>query len=450
MLTTEDNELLTRVGAGTPMGELLRQFWTPFMPSPDVTVDGPLKRVRLLGEDLIAFRDSNGDVGLLAENCPHRGASLFFGRNEECGLRCNYHGWKFDVTGACLDMPNEPTESNFKDKVRAIAYPVRDVNGMLWAYMGPRETPPPFPAFEINTLPAENVFPPHIMVEECNWVQGLEGDLDSSHVFFIHGRLQEVATPPPGEMMGGWTYDLAPTLEVVGTDYGVVYSAKRQFKPDSTDVYHRITQYVYPYFTMIAAGSPNMVSARAWVPIDDEYHMLISIRAKLDGPVTEQERAQALDPFARAGGYVPETTDPRTRYHTAANKDNDFLLDYNIQKTLNKSGIPFAGNLQDRAMTETMGTIYDRRKEHLGTSDRMIIFVRKQLMAAARQYAEDGSVPAVVDNEKLYRVRSASIILPLGDDWKKPTEKARDADAGVPIAGLPLGGTEEWAPAIGR
>jgi nitrite reductase/ring-hydroxylating ferredoxin subunit len=438
MLTTEDNELLTRVGAGTPMGELLRQFWTPFMPSPDVTVDGQLKRVRLLGEDLICFRDSNGDVGLLAENCPHRGASLFFGRNEEGGLRCNYHGWKYDVTGACLDMPNEPAESNFKDKVRAIAYPVRDVNGMLWAYMGPRETPPPFPAFEINTLPAENVFPPHIMVEECNWVQGLEGDLDSSHVFFIHGRLREEQKGPAGLMMGAWTNDLAPRLDVRSTPYGVVYSARRQFNPDKGEIYHRITQYVYPYFTMIAAGSPNSVSARAWVPIDDEYHMLISIRGKLDGPVTEEERERALNPFVLSGGYVEETPDPRTRYHTAANKDNDFLLDYDVQKTLNKSGIPFAGNLQDRAMTETMGPIYDRRKEHLGTSDRMIIAVRQRLMKAAREFMEDGAPPAHVDDASLYRVRSASAILPEGADWQAATAAARDSDAGVPVSYVPL------------
>ena len=146
MLTTHDNEMLTRVGPGTPMGSFIREFWMPFLPSRDLPErDGPLKRVRLLGEDLVAFRDSNGDVGLLAENCPHRGASLFFGRNESSGLACNYHGWKYDVTGACLEMPNEPEESNFKDKVRATAYPVVEVNKALWTYMGPRETPPTLP-----------------------------------------------------------------------------------------------------------------------------------------------------------------------------------------------------------------------------------------------------------------------------------------------------------------
>ena len=148
MLSSEDNELLCRVGRGTPMGDLLRHYWMPCLPAAELpTPDCPPKKVRLLGEDLVAFRDSRGEVGLLAANCPHRGASLFFGRNEECGLRCSYHGWKYDVTGRCVDMPNEPEESTFKDKIRARAYPCRDVNGVIWTYMGPRQSAPPFPAF---------------------------------------------------------------------------------------------------------------------------------------------------------------------------------------------------------------------------------------------------------------------------------------------------------------
>jgi phenylpropionate dioxygenase-like ring-hydroxylating dioxygenase large terminal subunit len=438
MLTTEDNDLLTRVGPGTPMGALLRQFWTPFLPSADLPeVDGPPKRVRLLAEDLVAFRDTNGDVGLVEENCPHRGASLFFGRNEFCGLACNYHGWKYDVTGACVDMPNEPPESNFKDKVRITAYPVRDVNGVLWAYMGPRETPPPFPEFEINTLPPENVFPPHMMLEECNWVQGLEGDLDSSHVFFLHGRIAPDGPAAEGLLRLPFGRDLAPTLDVVPTPYGAVYSAKR-INNDEGQRWHRITQFIFPYFTMVAAGVPNSVSARAWVPIDDDYHMLISMRGKLDGPVTDEERARALSAFDKGGGYVPETPDPRTRYLTAANRQNDYAIDYEVQKNINKSGIPPLGNLQDRAMTETMGKIYDRRKEHLGTSDRMIIFARQQLMKLARDYQEDGSVPALVDDAKLYRVRSASALLQEGEDWQAATAQARDADGGVPLSWVPL------------
>ena len=223
MLSREDNELLCRVGRGTPMGDLLRHYWTPCLPSTELpTADGPPKKVRLLGEDLVAFRDTRGDVGLLAANCPHRGASLFFGRNEECGLRCSYHGWKYDVAGRCVDMPNEPEESTFKDKIRARAYPCRDVNGVIWTYLGPREMPPPLPAFEINTVAATHVYPPLMMLEECNWVQALEGDIDSSHIDFVHAKRN-----PDGTQRGTYHRDTRPRLELLPTDYGACYSARR-------------------------------------------------------------------------------------------------------------------------------------------------------------------------------------------------------------------------------
>src|SRR5437870_10554958 len=172
MLSKEDNALLCSTNAGTPMGELFRRFWLPaLLPSELPTPDSDPIRFRILGEDLVAFRDSNGTPGFLANNCPHRGASLFFGRNEEAGLRCVYHGWKFDVTGQCIDMPSEPAESNFKSKIRVRAYSARDVNHVIWVYMGPRETPPPFPRFEICTLPIEQVGKPRLMMEEANWFQ---------------------------------------------------------------------------------------------------------------------------------------------------------------------------------------------------------------------------------------------------------------------------------------
>src|SRR4051794_3545449 len=186
MLSTGDNGPVTRVGPGTPMGKLMRGYWVPAglsseLPHPDCD---PL-RVLLLGEKLIAFRDTNGQVGLIQNHCPHRGASLFFGRNEEAGLRCVYHGWKFDVTGQCVDMPNEPAESNFKNKVRATAYPCQERNGVVWAYMGPRATPPPLPNLEGNMLP-QGEWQANAMQRECNWLQGLEGDIDTSHFSFLH------------------------------------------------------------------------------------------------------------------------------------------------------------------------------------------------------------------------------------------------------------------------
>src|SRR4051794_33699126 len=182
MLSKEDNELLTRVGPGTPTGELLRRYWQPALLAAELPEpDGAPLRVRLLGEDLVAFRDTSGQVGLLGAHCPHRGASLFFGRNEECGLRCVYHGWKFDVTGQCVDMPSEPPESNFKDKIHHIAYPCAERGGVIWAYLGPSSPVPPLPALEWINLPPEQRFQAKRM-QYCNWVQALEGDIDQSHV----------------------------------------------------------------------------------------------------------------------------------------------------------------------------------------------------------------------------------------------------------------------------
>src|SRR2546426_8971827 len=206
MLSREDNELMCRVGRGTPMGELLRQYWMPALASTELPpADGPLKKVRLLGEDLVAFRDTNGAIGMFPANCPHRGASLFLGRNEACGLRCVYHGWKFDVTGRCVDMPNEPDARTFRDKVRARAYPCRDVNGVIWTYMGPRPAAPPFPAFEINTLPPEHAYPPLVMLEAVHWVQALEGDSDASHIDYVHAKLR-----PDGKQRGTFHRDKRP------------------------------------------------------------------------------------------------------------------------------------------------------------------------------------------------------------------------------------------------
>jgi phthalate 4,5-dioxygenase oxygenase subunit len=433
MLSKEDNELVTAVTAGTPMGDLLRQYWIPGLPSRELPEpDSRPKRVLLLGENLVAFRDSNGKVGMVAENCPHRGASLFFGRNEEAGLRCVYHGWKFDVAGSCVDMPNEPAESNFKDKVHAVAYPCRDVNGMIWVYMGPRETPPPLPPLEINTLPAEQVLEPHIMTEECNWVQGLEGDIDSSHIDWVHARVREDSSH-----RGTFNPDKRPRMEVVPTDYGAFYAARRRWHEDGL-YWYRVTQFMLPFFTQIAAGDPSTVHTRAWVPLDDHHHMLVHMGARLDRPVTEQEREQGRDPFKSFHGYVEPTSDPRTRFYTKANFHNDYFVDYDLQKNDLVFGVPFVGNLQDRAMTEGMGPIYNRTQEHLGTTDAMVIFVRRTLITAAQTLREQGALPANVDRPELWRLRSASALLPEEANWIEATEAARNADAGVPIAAVPL------------
>lgn len=439
MLSREENEALCRIGPGTLMGDFVRQYWLPFLPSRDLPeADGRPVKVRLLGEDLIAFRDTNGQVGLLEENCPHRGANLYWARNEECGLRCVYHGWKFDVNGTCVDMPNEPEESTFKDRIRAVAYPVREVNGALWTYMGPQAVPPPFPLFEITSLPAEQVSPPHVMLEECNWVQGLEGDIDSSHIDWVHARLNPEGGVSNGRPRGTYNRDRRPRFEVLATEYGGCYSGSRVFD-DEGRRWHRITQFIMPFHSMIAASTPDSVHLRSWVPLDDEHHMLFSQTARLDRPYSAEERKAFDEPFNEVGGYLPrESGSPLTRYLSVPRLANEYNLDIELQKKELMFGVPFVGNLQDRAMTEAMGPIYKRWKEHLGTTDAMVIFVRRRLLDAARALREHGSSPANVMDPTLNRVRSASIVLPDGESWVTATEEARKSDSAAPVAWVPL------------
>ena len=462
MLSLEDNELLTRVGPGTPMGELMRQYWVPALPASEFPApDSPPKRMRLLGENLVMFRDSTGAMGAVREACPHRGASLFFGRNEEAGLRCVYHGWKFDVTGACVDMPSEPAESNFKNKVKATAYPCRDVNHMVWVYMGHREVPPPFPAFEINTLPPENVAEPSIMMEEANWLQNLEGDTDSNHLDYLHSRLDafrwrmygEKPIDPQGVGLFNAIWgDKIPRLDVQPTEYGVYYTAKRTWDEDSRYEWHRINQFIFPFHTMITGG--NGVSLRSFVPLDDEWAMLITQRGSLTEPIYESSRGSANFLEAQVG-FVDRTSDPRTYFYTKANKHNDYWRDHEAEKTRLVCGVPPIGNLQDRAMTELMSNekgevIYDRSHEHLGTLDKMVIAVRRQLLRAVKNLRDNGTLPPNVDDVSLDRVRHATVILPKGADWIKETEPWRDSEAGLPVASemKPLKQAEQPAPEI--
>src|SRR3979411_516229 len=246
MLSKEVNELLTRVGPGTPMGNLLRRYWMPALLSGDARHPASdAVRVRLLGEDLIAFRDSNGQVGLLANNCPHRGASLFFGRNEESGLRCVYHGWKFSVEGTCLDMPNEPAESDFRTKVKAIAYPTRERGGIVWAYLGPRRPPPPLPDLEGHILPGATAW---AYQQQANWFQILEGHIDTAHVSFLHYGGVKPEDVPAGSFSEYQLRQRSAHFEVIDTEGGAAYAANRPATGEQ--VYWRIAQWIFPSFSM--------------------------------------------------------------------------------------------------------------------------------------------------------------------------------------------------------
>ncbi len=417
MLTREENEALCRVGPGTLMGTLMREYWVPAALASEIpTPDSDPLRVMLLGEQLIAFRDTNGKVGLIQNNCPHRGASLFFGRNEEAGLRCVYHGWKFDTSGACVDMPNEPAESDFKQKVRAVAYPTEERNGIVWAYMGPRQAPPPLPSFEGNMLP-EGEWQVTAIQRECNWFQGLEGDIDTSHFSFLHAGSMDVTTQQPGTFSYYMLADRAPRYSVVDTDFGTMYGAYRD--TDDGRRYWRVANFLFPFWTMPPQGLlGHKVTARGWVPMDDTHTMFF-----MTGP--KFRRATSGGPINR---MLPNTTDWFGRFRMTANSGNDYMIDRERQRR-NASMDDFTGiqgiHLQDQAITESEGPLYDRSGEHLASSDMMIIRVRRRLLMAARAVAEQGLTPPGVDDPEVFGARAGGVFLPRDAEWLESTEELR-------------------------
>jgi phenylpropionate dioxygenase-like ring-hydroxylating dioxygenase large terminal subunit len=423
MLSHEDNELLTRVGPGTPMGELMRQYWIPALMSSELPEpDGPPMRVRLLREDLIAFRDSQGRVGLLGNHCPHRGASLFFGRNEEDGLRCVYHGWKFDVAGACVDMPNEPAESSFKNKVHATAYPCIERGGAVWAYMGPRSEPPPLPGLEATMLP-DDERQLWLAMRSCNWAQGLEGEVDTSHFGFLHAILDSTHVPTPGTFESYMVRDRSPRYALADTEYGAVYGAYREAEADSH--YWRIAHFLLPFYTMVPTGVlGHQQVARAWVPLDDEHTMFWHFSALPKETTDAQQEGRPAEFISGRGEVLPNTSDSLGRWRLAANAGNDYRIDRALQRASSYSGIRGI-HVQDQAITESLGPIYDRSSERLGSSDTMVVKVRQRLLAAAKALRDHGVVPSTVDRPDLYGVRSGGVVLPRDADWLEATRETR-------------------------
>ncbi|HEU5197621.1 MAG TPA: Rieske 2Fe-2S domain-containing protein [Methylomirabilota bacterium] len=435
MLSHDDNALLGHVGPGTVIGGLLRQYWIPALASSEIPEpDGPPVRVRLLGENLIGFRTTSGRVGLIQNHCPHRGASLFFGRNEADGLRCVYHGWKFDATGACVDMPSEPRESCFKDKVRATAYPCVERNGVVWTYMGRRATPPPLPDLEPNMLaPGEAVV--QKVLRECNWFQALEGDIDTSHLGFLHLGGLKADTVRPGSFDYYLLADRAPRYEVADTEFGTTYGA---YRPAEADTYYwRIAHFLFPFYTMIPTGALGVqILVRAWVPVDDTHVMFWSLGVPRSRGGAGTGNAAAI---ATAGlEFLPETSDWLGRFRLTQHEGNDYLIDRKAQKNGSFTGI--AGiHQQDQAVTESMGPLIDRTQEHLGSSDEMVIRTRRRVLRAAAAWRDKGEVPPGVDEPAVYRYRSGGVILPRSADWRDATRDLCRAFTSPPAGAPPAG-----------
>src|SRR5579883_3632678 len=412
MLTAEQNELLTRTDAGTPGGEYMRRYWLPALLSEELPEpDGEPVRVQLLGERLVAFRDTAGHVGLLEEFCPHRRASLWLGRNEEHGLRCVYHGWKFDVDGRCVDQMNEPESMQFCSKIHITAYPTVEMGGIVWAYLGPREKMPPPPKFEWTQV-AETHRHVTKTWEECNWLQALEGGLDTSHAPIMHRKLRPDVEAAGISPAAYFVKGKAPIVEVDTSDYGYMYGGIRELGEDRMFV--RTYHYVMP-FTQIRASQylngPEFrpkISGHYWVPMDDENCMVYNwVYSYGDEPLNDEDKEDA------AAG--PQNVYVDQGYRKRRNKDNSWLIDRQAQKTQTFTGI-VGINTQDHAVQESMGPIVDRSKEHLGPADKAIIALRQLLLRGVKTVQEGGDPPGT--GESYYWLRAIERVLPAGTDWR--------------------------------
>jgi phthalate 4,5-dioxygenase len=411
MLSREDNARLTKVGPGTPMGTTMRRYWIPALlswelPEPDC----PPVRVKLLGEDLIAFRDTRGKLGLLDEYCPHRRVSLFFGRNEDCGLRCVYHGWKFDTTGQCVDMMNEPEELSFAHKIRTTAYPMVELGGVIWTYMGPSALQPPLPRFAWTEMPATQR---HVskVIQETNWLQGLEGGIDTSHAPILHRVIAPGSNRPGFKPANPFVRGKAPRLVVDLTDYGYQYAGIRPL--DEADVYIRTYHFILPFHQIRPSrtdGDAPAVAGHIWVPMDDETTMVFNWEYSAAGePLSDEDRLE------RRLGNGPADVD-QTTFRSRRNRLNNYLLDRHVQKTETFTGIDGI-NAQDRAIQESMGPVVDRSREHLGAADKAVIHARRLLLQAVTT-VEQGGTPRGI-NPTYYGLRASEGVLSRVANWRE-------------------------------
>jgi phthalate 4,5-dioxygenase len=397
MLPREDNDLLTQVGPEKPLSRLMRHYWLPALLSIEIPEpDCPPVRVRLLGENLVAFRDSQGRVGLLGEHCAHRGTSLFFGRNEECGLRCIYHGWKYAVDGTVLEIPAEPPGSTLKDKVRQTAYPCKEAAGIVWSYLGPTDKLPLLPNYEWMHLPHNNLYVTK-SIQDCSWLQGLEGECDSSHLSFLHKNF--TGERPRGGGDGAlYAADSAPELEGIEMDYGVRMLSCRKIDPDT--VYLRVSNIVLPCHGFIPTGglkgNPEGYTIHSHVPIDDTHSMRYNIHFRRSRAIEDNERQH--------------DEEIGSDFHKRRNLENNYLQDREQQKRENFTGMGPIFLVHDSCATESMGPIYDRAQEHLGVSDMTVIAVRRFLLRAVRAVEAGQEPPHVIRTEAQNDLRHLACI----------------------------------------
>lgn len=392
MQDTKEN-LLNRVGPGTEMGQYLRRFWLPALQPEDVPDnDGEPYRIKILGESLVAFRDTKGRVGILQEACPHRGASLFYGRNEDCGLRCVFHGWKYDTSGTVVDMPNEPPESRFKEKIKPIGYPTAEAAGVVWVFMGEGD-PPPLPDF--GWVHAEN----RVITkryQDCNWLAVVEGGVDSSHVSFLHSTVGDSHDPHPlpGIAEALETNDGFPRFDVVETKYGYMVGARRNaVEPHA--YYWRVSQLVLPFYWMAPAPEEGpYFSCKMAVPVDDSNTVNWTVSWNPRRPLPEEIMQIIQD---GAGQHVVDflpndKSKPYGNCRPVQNRHNLYDVNREVQNTQDFTGVYGLG-MQDQYIQESMGVKPDMGREHLGSSDLAIIKYRRILRRELGRELDRSSFP---------------------------------------------------------
>jgi nitrite reductase/ring-hydroxylating ferredoxin subunit len=402
MLTHEQNELLCRVGPGTPMGTLARSYWLPLLRCETLLADGAPQRIRVLGENFVAFRATDGRVGLIDEACPHRGVSMALARNGDCALTCLYHGWKIGVDGQLLDAPSEPVErrEKFIKNIPVRHFPVREAAGVVWAYFGGGETPK-FPDWEFNSLPPDQV---KAIRGECksNWLQGFETVLDSAHLGILHksGILASNVSSMDELRL---TLDMPPVFKVVRVPYGLKEGAIRGFN-DGTE-YTRVREIVLPFFSFIPMRPGAVSQTFCYVPIDDYNHILWTFYYHADRPLEEGETIAPMlpgtyDNFAAGlGGF-----------------DNMWRQDRARMEQGHWSGLPGTVPTEDVVIAESMGPIVDRSKEHLGTSDVVIAQTRRRLLEMLREQEEGTLSRDPADRIDYAHIRGISLRY-RGIDW---------------------------------
>jgi phthalate 4,5-dioxygenase oxygenase subunit len=409
MLLREQEDLLTRVGPGSPMSRLFREYWLPAARSAGLEADGPPSRIRLFGDNYVAFRAADGRVGFFDERCPHRGASLALARSGDNALRCIYHGWKIDVSGRVVDAPCEAGNPRLKDFLESVSvrpYPVREAGGMVWVYLGKRERPPAFPMFEFNKLPAGHV---HVRraVLNYNWLQGFEAHLDAAHLAVLHSS-NMIATGSIDRDVKLALENVAPEMELEPTRYGLREAALRSM-PDGS-CYARMRHVILPCFTLVptAPGSPS--SGRAIVPIDDEHTAEWYFLYHQQRPISREEIAVQWKGAAE---------DDDNFAANLGSAENLWHQDRRAMKEGHWTGLTRCIPFEDFTVSSSMGVRADRTRERLGPSDMVLVHARKALLDALEAFEKGAAPPWQSEEIDFGAIRATTCRLVPGEDWRK-------------------------------